>query len=365
MRRGRTAAADVRAGEGPVRGRVSRRTRARMGIFGMFLSATLALLQVPGPAGAVIPAWLASYETAPGARPVLGTPTSAGSPRLGPGTYTDAISAGERNFYRVGLDDSSNAYVSAVLVPPAGGEVGAGDGIRVTLESTDGARCSVRNDITFGSTTPRPIADYSTRRIGKGRECQSAGDYIYSVEWIGAAAARARNWTLELRFMNEPGLRQGTTGPSAPSPTRSPVPQEVRGPAKPVTGGSGFNDAPAIGRGLWNDTLAPGESRFYKVPVDWGQQLLVDGEFAGAAAGRAPTVTDGLRLTVFNTARGFAESSDADYAGRPTGVSLGTAPAAFANRTSDQDDISAMRFSGWYYLHVSLDRRIASPLPMT
>lgn len=108
-----------------------------------------------------------------------------------------------------------------------------------------------------------------------------------------------------------------------------------------------------------------GESRFYKVPVEWGQQVFLDAEFAGTATGRAASVPDGLRLTLFNTGRGFVKNAATGYRGGPSEVSLGTAPAAFANRTSPRDDTGAMRFSGWYYVRVSLDQRIDTALPLT
>lgn len=333
---------------------------------GIACGLVLALVQPAVPAAAMTPDWLNSYETAADAQQVKGA-TSAGAegPRLTPGTYIDTISAGERKYYRVVLDDTSNAYVSAVLAPPREGRVSATDGIRVSLRSTQGAQCSVSNDITFGGATPLPVADYSTRRIGKGRECQSAGDYVYSVEWIGASgSSNANRWPVELKFMTEPGLKVGAAMPSEPTAERSRLPGQVKGPTQGASGGSGFNDATPVGHGVWHDRLNPGESRFYRVPLDWGQQLFLDADFGDSVVTGAATAA-GLRMTVFNTARGFAEDAEGDYRGRPTTLSLSTAPTAFANRISDLDDRSAMRFSGWYYIRISLDQRLINPLPVT
>ncbi|MFI1398370.1 hypothetical protein [Streptomyces sp. NPDC020681] len=332
-------------------------------------AALFGIVLVSGPAEAASPYGrdeVTPYGTAPDAKPVTGTASSTEGPRLRPGTYTDTISAGEKKFYRVVLDAESNAYVSTVLAPPPGSRVGSADGVRIVLESTDGAMCSVSNDVTFGGGTARPIADYATRRIGRGRECQSAGDYLYSVEWIGSAdTSGARSWPVEIKYMTEPGLQAGAVVPSAPSSWSSPAPVPVVGAAKGISGGTGFNDAPAVGRGVWKDELGPGESRFYRVPVDWGQRLFLDAEFANSTTGQPEAVAGGLRLSLFNTARGFVESADSTYLGKPATVSLRTAPAAFAHRTSAQDDTAAMRFSGWYYVRVSLDQRVGSTLPMT
>ncbi|GAA2241388.1 hypothetical protein GCM10010232_30540 [Streptomyces amakusaensis] len=355
MRRGSTSA----AGRPPAAGRGAAAVVA--------LAAVCSLAQGPAPALAASANWPGAYRTAPDALRISGAASAeAGGPRLEEGTYVDTISAGERKYYRVVLDDTSNAYVSAVLAPPPGSRVRPTDGIRVSLESPDGARCSVRNDITFGGSTPLPVADYSTRRIGQGRECQAAGEYLYTVEWIGGGESdsTAKGWTVELKHMSEPGLKEGTAGPVTPTaPEDRGDPERASGPATPVTGGSGFNDAHPIGHGVWSEALNPGDSRFYRVPVEWGQRLLLDAEFGdGGTPGRPG---GGLRVTVFNTARGFVENTAEPYRGRPGKLSLDTERAVFGNRTSDHNDISGMRFSGPHYLRVSLDRKAPGPLPVT
>ncbi|MEU3602181.1 hypothetical protein ABZ714_26205 [Streptomyces sp. NPDC006798] len=291
----------------------------------------------PAAAGPVEP-----YETAPDARPVTGGTGDDEGPLLLPGTYTDTVAVGERKTYRVRLDGTSNAYLSAVLAPPPGTRVAESDGIRIGLVSSGGTECSDSTNITFDTPVARPVADYATRRIGPGRECQKAGEYRYTVESVGDA----RDWPVEIRFMLEPGLRAGAefpadTGDSYPTS----APGMPSGAPRDVEGGTGFNDAPATGQGAWRDELRPGESRFYRVPVDWGQQLFLD----AALSGRGPG--DDLRMTVFNTARGYVESADA--AGRDGTVALGTVPAAFRNRTASSNEIGAMRFSGWYFVRVT------------
>ncbi|QDY78801.1 hypothetical protein [Streptomyces qinzhouensis] len=310
---------------------------------------------LPVPAAADTPADRSArsseaYEPARDARPVTGATTGEG-PLLPPGTYTDSIAAGERKTYRIRLDGTSNAYVSAVLAPPPGTRVGASEGIRISLKSPVGVLCSDSTDITFDGSVARPVADYATRRIGPGRECQKAGVYEYTVEGIGTGTAGEESgaWDrpTELRFMLEPGLRNGE---SIPAPVGSyPTDSSAlpSGTARTATGGSGFNDAPATGHGVWQDELAPGETRFYRIPVDWGQQLVLGAALAGRGSG------DGLRMTVFNPARGFVQSADAARPGRA--LSLATAPVAFGNRTSGRNEIGAMRFSGWHFVRLTRD----------
>ncbi|MFF3400547.1 hypothetical protein ACFYW6_18725 [Streptomyces sp. NPDC002659] len=340
-------------------------TRGRAGavstlaLCALMLAANPATAASPDGSEAVTP-----YKMSSDARPVHGSAASTDGPRLRPGTYSDTISGGERKYYRVELDATSNAFISTVLAPPPGSVIGPLDGVRISLESTDGVKCSNSADVTFSGGTARPIADYVTRRIEANRACQSAGDYLLSVEWIGSGDGPDK-WPIELKFMAEPGLKEGTVPPAAPSAWSSQAPDTPAGSARSVSGGTGFNDAPAVGEGAWKDELRPGESRFYKVPLDWGQQLFLDAEFANSTTAQPPTVIGGLRLSLFNTARGFVRSADTNYLGKPAAVALGTAPASFANRTASQDTTGGMRFSGWYYVRVSLDQRIDSTLPMT
>ncbi|MGW5674576.1 hypothetical protein ACWEV4_05745 [Streptomyces sp. NPDC003860] len=344
----------------------------------LVLATAQVLAQSAPPAAAADgPDWPARpYGTADGARAVQGAESGDRAPALSPGTYTDVLSAGERKHYRVPLDDRSNAYVSAVLAPPPGGAVAATAGMRIGLADAGGTTCSDRTDVTFGADTPRPVADYATRRIAPGRACQAEGEYVFTVEAIGAGfgdgdGSGARKWPVEIRFMLEPGLKAGSSAPSTGPSDRGRSPRPLQGAPKGTEGGTGFNDARAIGQGRWRDVLNPGDSHYYKVPLDWGQRLFLDATFGyggqdgdGSDSPRdGRKVPDGVQLALYNTARGFVESVDADHPDRS--VTLDTAPAAFGNRTATPNEVGAMRFSGWYYVRVSLARSVAAPTPLT
>ncbi|WP_147982067.1 hypothetical protein [Streptomyces sp. MS191] len=97
----------------------------------------------------------------------------------------------------------------------------------------------------------------------------------------------------------------------------------------------------------------------------WGQQLCLDAQFANSAQAENTVTPDGLRVTLYNPARGAVEEHTALYSGRPAAISLVTAPAAYANRTqTGPDAVNAMRFQGSYYLQLTLDRRVPTPVPL-
>ncbi|OKH99946.1 hypothetical protein A6A06_23225 [Streptomyces sp. CB02923] len=324
---------------------------------------------------------LPAYRTAPGARPVQGTQGPSGAPRIGPGTYTDSLARGDEKFYAVRLDGKSSGYFSAVAAPRPGSEVADHtESLKVSLRDADGNACSPGGSTAFhGRGMAYPIADYATRRAdGPRTNCQRAGAYYVVVKRAGRTSAEgAGRWPVELRYQREPGLTG--TPPAQPGPgtwsTATPVPLSG-GTKKDAKGGTGFNDAGPIGKGVWQDRIRPGETRFYRVPVDWGQQLSVSVELPGGAltggalsggdpragTARGPGAVAGSRLVasalglgVYNPARGpVSDTRFIAYDGKPAAARVVTAPVDYGNRYNATAPVSAMRFAGSYYLAVSL-----------
>ncbi|MFI8961117.1 hypothetical protein ACIGO8_03295 [Streptomyces sp. NPDC053493] len=320
------------------------------------------------------------YRTAPDARPV-----GTGALLPGPGTYTDSIAEGETRTYRVRLDGSSNVFLSAVLAPAAGADPGLAvdvvDGVSLSLRTASGLACGPHTDVRFYGDTDRPVADYVSRRVEPGRLCQEPGEYLFVVEGVGRERGEARRRTLELGYVVEQAPRHGSgpgdaaAAPLAVAPTDWPTapPAGVLGAdmGRPVRGGTGFNDAAPLdghgdGGGTWRDELRPGESRFYRIQVDWGQQLFVRARFGNAAPPpQGSALPDGLRLALYNPARGAVDERKELYTGGPAALLLATAPAAYANRTQGGTEaVAAMRFAGTYYVQLTLDRRAPGPVPL-
>ncbi|MCP3821441.1 hypothetical protein NLX86_26100 [Streptomyces sp. A3M-1-3] len=339
-----------------------KRQRSRSGRTTLAAAAAMcAVAAAPGAAYAAGPDDVQPYKTAADAKPVKGAASSAEGPRLEPGgIYTDSIKPGEERFYTVDLDAKSNVFVSAVGAPAAGSKVAFSDGIDIVLMSTGGDECSSSDDTDFGSEQARPIADYAHRRIREDGDCQQAGPYYVKVVRTSEKTSGPEAWPVELAFMQEPGLRSGASATAPPTSWNSASPAPASGTPQKREGGTGFNDARALGDGVWKDTLAPGQTRFYRVPLDWGQQLTVNAELANAKMTKdsgfaAPALTTAL----YNTARGPAVSENTSYDGKQAADGLGpTAPVAYSNRFSNDSAALPMRFSGWYYLAVTLDKRV-------
>lgn len=316
----------------------------------------------PGPA----------YRVADGAKNVAGKPNSADAPLLVPGTvYEDTVAPGDR-FYQLNLDDKSSVYVSAVVRPLSGAKVGYSDNIEVTVMTTGGKTCTNPGRASFGNE-PVPIGAVGVRRLEEDGECTAGGTYYAKVTRTAGKDSDQRSWPVELLVQREPvpgGSNAPTTAPSV-WPSASPT---LPG-TKPVgrAGGTGFNDARSLGSGVWRDDLRPGQTRFYRVPLDWGQQLGLSAEIANASMTKDyGFAAAGLKVSLYSPYRGLVDSKDTTYDGKQAAVALPrTAPVAYANRFADNAEMRGVRLAGWYYIAVTMGRNVgefiedAQPVPLT
>ncbi|MET9593434.1 hypothetical protein ABZY45_21280 [Streptomyces sp. NPDC006516] len=323
------------------------------------LAAMCAVVALPGQAHAADGP--AAYTFDPAAASVQGAESNAEAAELEPGSvYKSSIQAGQKLYYRLELDAATDAYVSAVVVPKTGGKVAYGDGITISLRDLDDNRCS-SGDAAFESAEfPRPIAAYAHRTVRKDSTiCKAGGTYNVLIERASKATSSPGAWDLELRFETEPALKEGETPPTeAPENWPSSSPAPAAGKQKRA-GGSSYYDATSLEAGEWVDAVAPGQTRFYRVPVDWGQQI-----FATAALSNSGKSTEflgnALAVALDNPVRGHVEDATLSYSGAPTSVALSPLPpVAYENRYDVASDVSAMRFAGWYYLSVTLSPKVA------
>ncbi|MFD3452093.1 hypothetical protein ACFWVC_07915 [Streptomyces sp. NPDC058691] len=328
------------------------------------LVAVVAALVLPagpaGPAGAAFaaspaPVWQPRGET------VRGEPSTADAPQLTAGVlYQDTLPPGEgARHYAVQLDAKSSAYLAVFALPEPGAEVAFGDGIDLSLESTDGTRCDSDYRAFSGDGAARPLGTWVKRTIGADEQCQEAHAYVLSVTRKSAGTSDPAPWPLQIRLTTEPGLVAGATpGPAASAGTRTPVP--ASGTARGTVGGTDFAGAAKLGPGVWKDQVPPGQTRFYEVPVEWGRQAWVDAEFANAQVTNAGGFAgSGVRVEVYNPRWGFVGGATGAYSGKQTSVTATTGKVAYANRWESDDRVSAARFAGPYYVAVTVHRDVA------
>ncbi|MER5274354.1 hypothetical protein ABT025_01205 [Streptomyces sp. NPDC002809] len=349
------------------------RQRSRGRVTLAAVAAMCAVAALPGQAYA--DGETAAYTFDPEAEAVSGAEVNTDATELKAGSvYKSSIKVGEKLYYRLNLDATTNAYVSAVVVPKGGGKVAYGDGITVSIRDSSDLRCSSEDALFESAEFPRPIAAYAYRVVEKdGSTCQGAGAYNVLVERESKATSGPEDWELELRYAAEPQPGEGAAMPTeAPEnwPSASPVPPTPAADNR-RKGGTSYYDATSLETGEWKDEIEPGQTLFYRVPVDWGQQI-----FATAGLGNSPAsdeyIGSALAMSLDNPAHGHVDDvSPMSYSGKPAAVSLDPVPpVAYRNRFASSSSVSAMRFAGWYYLSVSLSPKVgqaygAKPVPLT
>ncbi|MFF9363045.1 hypothetical protein [Streptomyces griseoluteus] len=297
------------------------------------------------------------YAFTPGAENLAGSPDTAGARTLVPGhTYRSSLPAHGRLYYRLPLTATANAYVPVTAVPPRGATVAATDGIRVSLQDADGNPCFYSSASFGAGLSPRPVTAVGQRDTGKSL-CQSAAVYYLLVERLDAKNSDPGRWDLELAPATEPGL--AATGPTTPPGAwNSATPQPPGDAPREREGGEGFSSARLLGPGVWRTRLAPGDTAFYRVPVDWGRQVHAGAELS-AATGHG-YVGGALTLSLLNPARAPVDDAALGYTGTRRAVSLAPVPPVeYANRYAVPSGENGVRFAGDYYLVLHLSERLA------
>ncbi|MFF0475209.1 hypothetical protein [Streptomyces sp. NPDC004284] len=350
---------------------VGRRTGIGRRAGALIAAAAVAALPVQaraseGAGGAAVP----PYAFDGSAQRVQGAASSLDAKPLRTGrTYRDTLEKDGKVYYRIDLDTRHNAYVSVVAVPKPGGKVAYGDGFKVGIQDNSGADCGYQ-DVDFGSGKyARPLAGYARRIVDPDAySCQKPGAYYVLVERDSAPESTPDDWELEIRYVTEPLLTQA--GPTElPKDWASATPAPPSGGQQKRQGGAGVQEAVSLREGEWRADLRPGQTLFYRVPVDWGQQLFAGAELGSGTEG--DLVSSALTLSLANPALGFVDMNTVGYDGRPATVALDPLrPVAHENRTSYDTATNGMRFAGWYYLSATLSPEVAAeygdePVPLT
>lgn len=306
-------------------------------------------------AGPAVPSWQPQGER------IRGRASTADAPRLEPGVlYQDTLAADEgAMYYALDLDAVHSSYLAVFALPRPGATVAYGDGIELALTSTDGTRCDSGRRTFSADGAARPIGTWVKRTIGGDGPCQEAHAYVLEVTRVSRGTSDAAPWPLQIRLTDEPALTAGAApGPALSPATRTPVP--ATGPARDATGGADLGRAGILGAGVWKDEVLPGQTRFYRVPVGWGQQAFAEVDFANAEVTRPGGFSgSGVRVEVYNPRWAFVGTGTASYGGEQASVTATTGKVAYANRYESGDAVSAARFDGWYYLAVSVHPEVA------
>ena len=218
--------------------------------------------------------------------PIQGGATPAGAPEIEPGQYLDTYARGGRSpgdagttkYYALRLREGESPYVSATLIPP---------GVRsenitafvVSVAFVDGAGNSCARTggwssevAVFGKVPPQTaVAAPGPYGGGAWEDTCAPGRPVYvKVERRGDSYGTVQ-LPVEIAFRIEPAV--SSPGPPAVAASSAVLPVPAETPARTVAAGFSFNDAPEIAPGTYSDAIVPGETRYWRVRLGWGQRL--------------------------------------------------------------------------------------------
>ncbi|MFI5744589.1 VWA domain-containing protein [Streptomyces sp. NPDC051644] len=300
---------------------------------------------------------------------VEGTATGAGAPVLVPGQYLDTIGPGEKRYYAVGLDAISTVDFSATAVPQPGAAVDTFDALRTGIAYGTGSSCVTDTAHFYQKEGATPLTSAVARIPAEEgtRACDRAGRYWLVVERESKKGSDAARWPVELLYGVEAPLEKGVT-PAQSQPEYGKGGKEAllpTGDPRDVQGGTGFNDARELGRGVWRDRILPSQTLWYRVPAGWGQQVRYDVEFANEpTVGRGTSTYSYGATQLFTPARfpltgGGEFTSTTMYNGRPSAVRMGGVPVAWTNRYEYRSNVQPVHAGGDFYISVTLGARAA------
>ncbi|MFV8396262.1 vWA domain-containing protein [Corynebacterium hindlerae] len=121
---------------------------------------------------------------------------------------------------------------------------------------------------------------------------------------------------------------------------------------QPITGGSGFNDATPVTSGAYSDSLVPGEYKFYRISVNWGQRPVVTLKPSESKRNE----TEHYGATIYSPIRADIESFDAS-AWKKEDVKPSTATLdraiQYHNRTANAGG-EKQAMAGDYFIGISM-----------
>ncbi|WNI26942.1 VWA domain-containing protein [Streptomyces sp. ITFR-16] len=300
---------------------------------------------------------------------VTGAATSDRAPVIAPGQYLDTIGPGEKRYYAADLDDASTVDFAATAVPQPGAAVDSFDALTTRIERADDGFCATDTERFSQREGAVPLTAAVARIPSQQgtRTCDRADRYLLVVERDSKKGSDAARWPLELVYGAEKPLDAGVRpaasqveygdgGKDAALPTGDP--REVRG-------GTGFNDAREIGRGVWRDRILPSQTLWYKVPAGWGQQVSYGVEFANE-----PTVDRTHRTYSYGASRLYTPARHplggggefhprTLYDGSPSALRMGAVPVSWTNRYENRSDVQPVHAGGAFYISVTLGAHAA------
>lgn len=349
-------------------------TRAVLGMIGTVAALLLAAALPAGAAtGHDAAQHIAVGAVTEDAVPISGADRpSTAAPLLTPGRYVDTFSRGgigefgamgTTKYYVVAARPGVHPYISVTLSPPdADPDDGQLFGVEVALldSTVDVCAAAAADDVPVQGRHQPVVAVLNGPVFGDpaaNASCPTDELAILQVNRTGEAFADV---PLEAEIVVRMEPPADTAGLPGPAPAGADLPAPAHTAPTDLAGGRSFAQAPTVFSGAtYRDTIATGDSRYYRIPLSWGQRFAYSiNEVGPADPALGP---DGVEITadVFNPVRehdGFASTASMWFGTRP-GATM-SADTDYPVRYTNRDGVLQAPYAldGDYVLRLSAHR---------
>lgn len=316
---------------------------------------------------------------------VTGTSTEVGAPALTAGSYVDTFTtgAGRKNYTLTRTIPRSTLHVALASRPPVDlTDTGYNtETFRFYVKDAKGADCLASTGLAnrIGMSTLYSIVSARTviPRLSDVTTCRDESTLTLQITRDEGNATPA---DVEILVMEEPPVTSTAGLPAvADKPDPGPMVDRPRftGTATPVVGGVTFSDAPRLTPGIFTEAYLPGEAIFYRVHVDWGQQLAVTINPPTFATAYADKLGSLYGATIYSPDRGrvSVEPQAMGSLGKGSGATSDTTTwptyrqtpqVRYLNR--DSFGIDEASLAGDYYLAIAMPKNntgVVTPIQVT
>lgn len=302
--------------------------------------------------------------------PVKATAGPDDAPRIGPGQYKDSYDpSNDPRYYRITRTPASTVTASiATIVRPYPTQ--NTETWHLTLSAPDGTPCATsvatsgswRAVTVLGGSVSSSQID-SISRQPPPKVCASSPELILALS-RQSPLGNDDDVAVELRTSEEPPVANEAELPEPVNNYTGKAGGVTAKPAKKLLGGSAFSNAPEIAPGTYKDSIATGETVFYRIPLQTGQRLRVTATTPAPKSswrlGAAEALTS--RLQIFSPARTQLAYTEAQLQGESSAsVTTASPEVRFRNReippANSYLDPSATTSSiaGDYFVALQLD----------
>jgi Ca-activated chloride channel family protein len=284
--------------------------------------------------------------------PIEGADDATTAPTLEPEVYLDTIGdGGETETYLLDPAPGSTVHVSATDRPTLL-DLSDSEQLELLVTTGEGAVCGQERGTGQGAFDR--LAPITAAVTVSGEELAECGPPPYAV--VVNRFEGDEVMPLEVTYVEEPEVRDVAALPPGVSEDYASRGRPARS-AGDAYGAPSFTAAPILEPGTYTDSLLVGETLFYGVELDWGEQLACEVEFGRSAPvnealeNRNPTAKVAVHGPMHDE---FFDSSQIEHdnalfnASRPVRVWSAAPPVRYRNREADPQVWSAS-LPGTYY----------------